>query len=64
MRPSAEGHMPESCGDSKEPLTHSESSLAFRAVHTQGATMQTGWPPFKASQRRLWIALKAPTGAL
>jgi len=49
---------------SKEPLAHSGLSLAFRAVHNQGATLQEGWLPFKKSQRGVWIALQAPKGGL
>jgi len=26
--------------------------------------LQEGWPPFKKSQRRVWIALQAPEGEL
>jgi len=44
----------------KEPLINSKSSLAFRAVHNQDATLQEGWLPFKKSQRGVWIALQAP----
>ncbi|GAA3571239.1 hypothetical protein GCM10022265_20740 [Marinobacter xestospongiae] len=48
----------------REPLINSGSPLAFRAVHTQGAALQEGWLPFKKAQRRVWIALKAPKGAI
>jgi len=58
------GHSPEKRKVAREPLNNSGSPLAFRALHSLDVALQEGWLPFKKSQRRERIALKAPKGAL